>query len=77
MISTSTWQILRIWKFWIDKKSMGPGYTRARFLQNTPDIYISKFKMGNLHRCGMFLEGQEELKITYPFSYITGLENTL
>jgi len=56
---------------------MGPGYTRARFLQNTPDIYISKFKMGNLHRCSMFLEGQEELKITYPFSYITGLENTL
>jgi hypothetical protein len=59
------------------QKSLGPGYARAKCLQNTPDIYFSKFKMGNLHRCSMFLEGQEELKITYPFSYMTGLENTL
>jgi len=45
-------------------------------MQNTPDVHF-KVQMNNLQRSNMLLGGQEELKITYPFSYIVILQNTL
>lgn len=42
-------------------------------MQNTPDVHF-KVQMNNLQRSNMFLGGQEELKITYPFSYIAVLQ---
>jgi len=59
------------WKFWVGKNSLV-----GEQVQTTTDLHF-KVQMNNLQRSNMFLGGQEELKNTYPFSYIAVLQNTL
>ena len=74
-----TWQILLIRNFSgnLGRQNGLVGAQGQVDMQNTRDVHF-KVQMNNLQGSNLFLlGGQEELKITYPFSYIAVLQNTL